>query len=117
MAHSPELLAIAALVYAHAEKNYNAGGWDTIVECYSVSEIADELVEANITTEEAAIAHFTFSTDLWRDRDEEFGAIAEEEHRLAGWDASDPEEDEPRVCSGTCGEPTSSDHDTGYIRM
>lgn len=102
MAHSPELLAIAALVYAHAEKHYNEGGWDTVVECYSHEEIADEMVEENISTLEAAIAHFVFSTDLWRDHDEEMMAIANEERRLAGWDDPAPEEyrtPAPRVVS------------------
>lgn len=48
---------IAQAVYSHAEANYEHGGWSTIVECYSLTEIADEL-PASVTTAEEGIAYW-----------------------------------------------------------
>lgn len=39
-------------VRAHATENYEEGGWDYVVECYSDDEIA-ELIDANMTEAEA----------------------------------------------------------------
>lgn len=54
-------------IKAHAESNYEAGGWDVIVECYSDKDILDTLTEAGATTEEQALAAFSFSVDVWAD--------------------------------------------------
>lgn len=51
-----QLAELVAAVKAHALANYNAGGWDFIVECWEDSEIAEEIIQARATTEAEAIA-------------------------------------------------------------
>lgn len=52
---NPETIAQA--VYQHAVDNY-ADGWDTLVECYSLDEIVEELTEEGCQTVSEAIAYF-----------------------------------------------------------
>lgn len=52
----------------HALENYEKGGWDVIVECYSDEEIAVDLRDAKATTLEEAIAAFKDLVDVWADR-------------------------------------------------
>jgi hypothetical protein len=49
---------LAKEVYQHALDNYENDGWDYIVECRGISELADEMRRNNITTRAAAVKHF-----------------------------------------------------------
>jgi len=40
-----ELTDLIAAVKAHADANYNSGGWDMIVESYEDAQIADILMD------------------------------------------------------------------------
>ncbi|MGE3483474.1 MAG: hypothetical protein AB7L09_01960 [Nitrospira sp.] len=42
-------------VREHAQDNYEAGGWDYVVECYDDKEIAEVIERAGAKTEAAAI--------------------------------------------------------------
>ena len=42
-------------VKAHAQTNYDKGGWDVIVECWTDSEIAEFLTKANVRSLSGAI--------------------------------------------------------------
>lgn len=52
----------------HAMENYNAGGWDVVVECYTDREIAEILTEKHATTLDEAIAAFATVVDVWSER-------------------------------------------------
>jgi hypothetical protein len=45
-------------VKAHAVKNYEQGGWDYVVECWSSADIETKIVENVLDTEPKAIAWF-----------------------------------------------------------
>lgn len=53
-------------IKAHALTNYEAGGWDVVVECFDDAEIADTIGDAK--TEAQAIEAFAFMVDVWADR-------------------------------------------------
>lgn len=53
---------------SHAIENYNAGGWDVVVECYSDYEITEVLAEAKATTLDQAIAAFATVVDVMAER-------------------------------------------------
>jgi hypothetical protein len=42
-------------VKAYAKANYNVGGWDIVVECYSDRELAEELDKLGATDSHSAI--------------------------------------------------------------
>lgn len=65
------VLELVAAVKAHAHANYNGGGWDVIVECWTDEEIADVIVEDSATTVEEALACFAPLVDVWSDRQAE----------------------------------------------
>lgn len=58
---------LAEALAAHALANYNAGGWDVIVECYDLDDIAQELAEADAQSLQDAIAVFADRVDVWAD--------------------------------------------------
>jgi hypothetical protein len=58
--------ALIAAVRAHAEANYDAGGWDVVVECYDDEEIAEVIGRAR--TLKGAIAKFATVIDVYSDR-------------------------------------------------
>ena len=47
---------IAEAVKAHAIANYENGGWDYLVECYSMKDLVEWIDESGWTTAEEAIA-------------------------------------------------------------
>ncbi len=47
--------AMVEAVKAHAIKNYDSDGWDTIVECYEDRELAEEIRESGASTIAEAI--------------------------------------------------------------
>lgn len=59
---------IAEFIYAHAEKHYNKGGWDVIVECWTVQMIEDAMIEAGNTTPAYALAQFCDLASIWADQ-------------------------------------------------
>jgi len=59
---------LVAFIERHALANYDAGGWDVVVECYDVADIADVLDRAGATTEAEALAAFAPLVDVWADR-------------------------------------------------
>ena len=59
---------IAEAVQKHAVVNYEVSGWDYIVECWTLQEIADVLTHCNITTVSEAIAHYAELARLFHDR-------------------------------------------------
>jgi len=59
---------IAERVYDHAVKNYEKGGWDVIVECWTVEDIVDHMDKYGITTLKGAMSSFGATADVWADR-------------------------------------------------
>lgn len=56
------------LVKQHAIDNYEAGGWDVIVECWEDKEILDILDRDKANTPQAAIESFKPVVSVWADR-------------------------------------------------
>jgi hypothetical protein len=59
---------LAPAVYAFAEQHYNDGGWDVIVECWSVDMIEEKIIERGARTLEEALDIFRPLVDTWADR-------------------------------------------------
>ena len=55
-------------IKAHALTNYEEGGWDVIVECWSDDEIAEHLIEHGATNEHDAVRAFFYLVDVWSER-------------------------------------------------
>lgn len=70
MAGSAEqaLQDLSGRLYAHAESHYEDGGWDVIVECFSLDDIAACLKEDGCVTLDDAIRSFSTSVSVWADR-------------------------------------------------
>jgi hypothetical protein len=62
------LVNLVQALKAHAIANYDSGGWDVIVECYSDYEITVILAEAHATTLDEAIAAFATVVDVMAER-------------------------------------------------
>jgi|GEM_PF-4856822 len=61
-------MELAKFVYAYAEHRYHEDGWDIIVECWELQEIADALVADEVElTVEAAIDSFRERVRLLED--------------------------------------------------
>ncbi len=59
---------MAAAVMAHAEARYNDGGWDVIVECWTLGEIEASLAWSNPADTAEAIQHFAELADVLAER-------------------------------------------------
>lgn len=59
---------LVEFIKAHALANYEAGGWDVVVECWDDAEIASHLQTCNAQTEGEALAAFAPLIDVWSDR-------------------------------------------------
>lgn len=57
---------IIAAVKAHALANYEAGGWDVVVECWSDEDIANAI--GRVTTVAGAIRKIRPVIDVYADR-------------------------------------------------
>lgn len=57
---------IAKYIYDYAVEHYNDGGWDVIVECWSLKEIMDEIQDDD--SKEDALKHFESVVDVWAER-------------------------------------------------
>jgi hypothetical protein len=67
---------MVAAVREHARKNYNDGGWDTIVECYDDADIEREIIEGKATTTEEAIAYIGKGCKIYDDYRKDIQATA-----------------------------------------
>ena len=50
--------AVIDALVAHAYANYETGGWDVLVECYSRKDMIEELEAQNITTIRGAVEYY-----------------------------------------------------------
>ena len=50
--------AIWQAVFEHAERNYEHGGWDYIIECWSARDVEAKIIENNLETPAEAIEWF-----------------------------------------------------------
>ncbi len=62
------LMEIAQDIYDYAKRAYNEGGWDVIVECWTVPMIAERLEDWNISTRDDAFEAFEDLASIWADR-------------------------------------------------
>lgn len=61
-------ITLADKVMAHAEANYTAGGWDVVVECWTLKDINEYLAESGATNESDAIDAMERIVGVWADR-------------------------------------------------
>ena len=54
-------------VRSYAIAHYNQSGWDSIVECYSDSELAEEILRGKCSTVAEAIAYVGKGCNVWDD--------------------------------------------------
>lgn len=59
---------LAHFIQKHAQDNYEAGGWDIIIECWTLDEIDEHLNKHAAASEAEAIAAFIPLIDVWADR-------------------------------------------------
>jgi hypothetical protein len=59
---------LAPALYEYARQHYNDGGWDVIVECWSIGMIEDYLIKRDARTLEEAVAAFRDRVDVWADQ-------------------------------------------------
>jgi hypothetical protein len=57
---------IANFIYDHAKEHYGDGGWDVIVECWSITEIMEHIEDGE--SKEAALEQFKSLASVWADR-------------------------------------------------
>ena len=76
MAKEIDYTDLAEKVYAHAQKHYNEGGWDMVVEAMEIREIAAELREDGIRTLAQAIKQIGGGCKVAREHEDEMRKIA-----------------------------------------
>jgi hypothetical protein len=60
---------LAGQFYAYAEKHYSQGGWDVVVECWTLPEITEAFASEGVETMEQALAcSLAGAVDVWADR-------------------------------------------------
>jgi hypothetical protein len=59
---------LAAAMYEYARQNYEAGGWDVIVECWDNDMIDEYLTERGAYTLADGIKAFEPLVDVWADQ-------------------------------------------------
>jgi hypothetical protein len=57
---------IAKYIYNYAQEHYNDGGWDVIVECWTIQTIMDALEDDE--TKEEALQSFKDLAAVWSER-------------------------------------------------
>lgn len=55
-------------VMRHAKAHYEDGGWDVVVECWTLEEIQRVIDEDRCATLEDALRSFAALVDVWADR-------------------------------------------------
>ncbi len=63
--------ALATEVVEHATANYNAGGWDYVVETMTKQEIAAELEQQAVKNSKQAIEYYAELVALWDEHRDE----------------------------------------------
>ncbi|MFE2104326.1 hypothetical protein ACFXAF_00380 [Kitasatospora sp. NPDC059463] len=69
---SPSMAELIEAVKAHADKHYDEGGWDVVVECYTDRELQEWLESTEYgatvpTTVEEAVARVASAVGIWAD--------------------------------------------------
>jgi hypothetical protein len=59
---------LAPAIYKYAEDHYTDGGWDVIVECWTLDMIEDYIIEGGARTFVEAVALFKNIVDVWADQ-------------------------------------------------
>jgi hypothetical protein len=67
--------AISEQLLRHAMLHYNEDGWDFVVECYTIEEIVETLIENDLNTIEKAIVYFGEIYSLHNERREEIQSL------------------------------------------
>ena len=57
---------IAQYIYNYAQEHYNDGGWDVIVECWTIKDIMKHI--QNGDSKEKALKHFQDTAEVWADQ-------------------------------------------------
>ena len=69
------LSSMVEAVKAHAEANYEAGGWDVIAECWSDENIADYIAESEFspacTSNQEAIDRVSGIVEVYHERQQD----------------------------------------------
>lgn len=58
---------IAKYIYDYAVEHYNDGGWDVIVECWTLKEIMEHIEDDD--SKEDALKKFQSTADVWAERE------------------------------------------------
>ncbi len=72
---TPATQELVNAVKAHAQANYEKGGWDVVVEAWTDAEIAEAIGAAR--TPAGAIAKFAPLVSVWADRQAEADSYAD----------------------------------------
>lgn len=59
---------LAPAIYKYAEDHYTDGGWDVIVECWTLDMIEEYLIKRGVRTFAEAIAAMKDLVDVWADQ-------------------------------------------------
>lgn len=62
---------IAKAIYAYAEDHYNDGGWDVIVECYTIDMLEEVVIREGWKRPQEAIKFFEGIADIYNDRQQD----------------------------------------------
>jgi len=62
---------IAKAVYAYAEDHYYDGGWDVIVECYTLEMLEEVIVKEGWTRPQEAIEFYKGIASIYDDRQQD----------------------------------------------
>lgn len=57
---------IANYIYDYAKEHYGDGGWDVIVECWSIADIMEHIEDGE--SKEEALEQFKSLASVWADR-------------------------------------------------
>lgn len=57
---------IAKYIYEYAQEHYNDGGWDVIVECWTIDDIMEQIEDGE--SKEDVLNNFKSTAAVWADR-------------------------------------------------
>lgn len=61
-------LELAQMLYSYAKEHYNDGGWDCVVECETVAEIAEMIEREGYQSFKEVLEHYEAPVSVWADR-------------------------------------------------
>lgn len=64
-------ITLADNIMAYAEQSYEKGGWDVVVECWTLKEIDEYLAECGATNYDDALDAMERLVGVWGDRQAE----------------------------------------------